>query len=224
LLGLHREMSMPPAAFEFCSPAPDFDRLPIALEQRFSRLGTTARLLLLVPALLSLIIPLALVAARAAETPATLSVLADKPLAAIELAFALALWTILFVVPIKGLIGQFACARSVRINAGCVAVTEHTLFGTRTWKADLLEYSGVAHHVRTSLSGTRRELILVHPVRRKSVLLHAADQISESMARDVAMLLGLKEISGNELYRIGAALRSRQSPSDRAPKLASQAA
>jgi hypothetical protein len=217
-------MSMPPAAFEFSSPAPDFDRLPIALEQRYSRLGATARLLLLVPALVSLIIPLALVAARVAEAPATLSVLADKPLAAIELAFALALWTILFVLPIKGLIGQFACARSVRIDVGGVAVIEHTLFGTRAWKAELQEYSGVAHHVRTSLSGTRRELILVHPVRHKSVLLHAADQISETMVRDAAMLLGHKEISGKELYRIGSALRSRQSAADGAPKLASQAA
>jgi hypothetical protein len=214
---------MPPAAFEFSSPAPDFDRLPIALEQRCSRLGATARLLLLVPALLSLVVPLVLVAARAAEVPATLSVLADKPLAAIELAFALALWTILFVLPIKGLIGRFACARSVRIDPGRVAVTEHTLFGTRAWEAELLEYCGVAHHVRTSLSGTRRELILVHPVRDKSVLLYAAEQISETMVRDVATLLGLKEISGSELYRIRLALRSRQLPADRAAKLASHA-
>jgi hypothetical protein len=214
---------MPPAAFEFSSPAPDFDCLPIVLEQRCSRLAATARLLLLVPALISLVVPLALVAARATEVPATLSVLADKPLAAIELAFALALWTILFVLPIKGLIGQFACARSVRIDARCVAVTEHTLFGTRAWTAELLEYRGVAHHVRTSLSGTRRELILVHPVRDKSVLLHAAEQISETMARDVATQLGLKEISGSELYRIRSALRSRQLPADGAAKLASHA-
>lgn len=59
----------------------------------------------------------------------------------------------------------------------------------------------VAHHVRTSLSGTRHELILVHPEQEKSILLCVAPRTSQSEVDCVAALIGHKPIPPGELYR-----------------------
>ncbi len=63
---------------------------------------------------------------------------------------------------------------------------------------------GVVHHVRASLSGTRHELILVHPQREKSVLLSLADKMPQSEVDRVAALLGQKVVPPSELYRFKA--------------------
>ena len=65
----------------------------------------------------------------------------------------------------------------------------------------LASFAGVAHHVRASLSGTRHELILVHPDREKSVLLSLAAKVAQAEVDRVAALLGHKEISPGVLYR-----------------------
>jgi hypothetical protein len=55
--------------------------------------------------------------------------------------------------------------------------------------------------VRASLSGARHELILVHPVWEKSILLSVAPRTSQNEVERVADLLGHKEIPPAELYR-----------------------
>jgi hypothetical protein len=82
-----------------------------------------------------------------------------------------------------------------------VTVTEGGYFHNWTWSAPLASYTGVAHHVRASLSGARHELILVHPVWEKSILLSVAPRTSQSEVERVASLLGHKEIPPAELYR-----------------------
>lgn len=61
--------------------------------------------------------------------------------------------------------------------------------------------SGVTHHVRASLAGSRHELILVNPEREKSILLSVAPRTSQAEAERVAALLGPRQISPSELYR-----------------------
>jgi hypothetical protein len=64
------------------------------------------------------------------------------------------------------------------------------------------------------LSGTRHELILVHPEREKSVLLSVAPRTSEGEVDRVATLLGHKVIPPSELYRFKALwLRMTPAPS-----------
>jgi hypothetical protein len=91
--------------------------------------------------------------------------------------------------------------RTVDIDERTVTVTEGSRFRTWTWSAPLSSYTGLAHHLRASLSGTRHELILVHPERDKCVLLSLADTMAQCEVDRVAALLGQKEIPSSELYR-----------------------
>jgi hypothetical protein len=60
--------------------------------------------------------------------------------------------------------------------------------------------------VRASLSGTRHELILVHPEREKSVLLSLAAKMAQTEVDRVATLVCHKEIPASALYRFGVQL------------------
>ena len=91
--------------------------------------------------------------------------------------------------------------RTVEIDERTVTVTEGGQFRTWTWSAPLGAFTGLAHHLRASLSGTRHELILVHPEREKSVLLCLADTLAQQEVERVATLLGHKEIPSSVLYR-----------------------
>jgi hypothetical protein len=103
--------------------------------------------------------------------------------------------------PTKRLVDRLATTRIVDIDDGVVTVTEGGYFRTWTWSAPLAAYAGVTDHVRASLSGTRHELILVHPEREKSVLLCVAARTSQSEVDRIAGLLGHKQIPPSELYR-----------------------
>ena len=98
----------------------------------------------------------------------------------------------------------FRRTRTVEIADGLVSVTEGGHFRSWAWAAPLASFTGVAHHVRASLSGTRHELILVHPTRAMSVLLSVAPRTTQSEVDRVATLLGHKEIPPSELYRFKA--------------------
>jgi hypothetical protein len=64
----------------------------------------------------------------------------------------------------------------------------------------LASYRGIAHVVRTSLSGTRHELVLVHPLRAHRILLCMADRISEAELAHAARILRLPVIAASDLY------------------------
>ena len=101
-------------------------------------------------------------------------------------------------------------------------VEEGSPFGSWTWSEPLSAYAGVAHHVRASLSGTRHELILVHPEREKSVLLSVAPRTTQAEVNRVINLLGSFEIPPSALYRFKAPwMRSRSRAS--APSLSDAA-
>jgi hypothetical protein len=152
---------------------------------------------LLPPAVATMLAPLGLLAASAVPT---LEVVADNPLVALQASAGIALWTALFVVPVRRLLRHWRCARSVRIEAGVVTVREQALLGYRTWQMPLPEFAGIAHLVRSSLSGVRHELYLVHPKRSKSLLIHCAESISPAAVARVGALLGLPIVPALRLY------------------------
>jgi len=118
----------------------------------------------------------------------------------VQILLAIGLCTVLFVLPLRRLLARAGATRVVEIAAGTVAVTDRGLFRARAWSAPLAGYRGVAHHVRTGLSGVRHELILVHAEPARHVLLAIAPRLSvETLAR-TASLLGLTVIQARELY------------------------
>ena len=189
---------MPQAVPEIVASDPPFDRLPVTIDQKSSRASALIMLLLLVPALLIVVVPVGLLAAFAAPA---LGIAADNPVAAAQVLIGIGIWTLLFVVPAKRIIQRFGSVRKIGIDARVVTVSDVGPFCARAWSAPLTEFSGIAHHVRATISGLHHELILVHGERGKSVLLHAADRISQATVERAATLLRLPEIPAQELYR-----------------------
>jgi hypothetical protein len=185
--------------------------MPIHLIQTCSQRATAA--------MLSFVIPVTIAGAFAAVailqallSPSARALIALHPVQTLEILFAVAFLIFLVALPAKRLIDRLASTRTVTICNGTVTVTEGGYFHNWTWSAPLASYTGVAHHVRASLSGARHELILVHPVREKSILLSVAPRTSQNEVERVADLLGHKQIPPAELYRFKG-LRPRIDPS-----------
>lgn len=203
-------------SFDKVVPAQPPDAFPIRLEQSTSGASVLLRLLLLVPALVALAVPLMLLAAHAVAEPKALAFLADHPLSSVQIALAAAIWSILFVWPLQRLVARAGRTRIVDILQGKVAVTEQGLLRTRAWSEPLASYRGLAHHVRTSLSGVRHEIILVHPDPARHVLLAVREGISAEAVARTAALLGLGQVHARELYAFE---RSQSTASLSAPHL-----
>jgi hypothetical protein len=200
---------MPPqAVLDIVACDHPFDRLPLTIEQKSSRASALIMLALLVPALLVGLVPTALLVAFASSSWV---VAADHPGAAAQVLVGIGLWTVLFVLPAKRIVQRFGIVRRIHIDTGSITVNERGLFGSRRWSAPLSEYTGITRHLRSTLSGLRHELILVHREPRKSLLLHSGGLTSQPTIEQATRLLGLPELQPRELYR-GRSFRSMRTP------------
>ena len=188
------------AIFDRVEPAV-LTKVPQRLIETCSRRAAIIMLVATVPIVLAIGTTSLVLLFKAAVTPAVRATVAEHPALALEALAGFAFWVYLLALPLKRLTYRLCISRTVEIDEGTVRVIERRPFRTQTWSAPLASFQGVAHHVRASLSGTRHELILVHPSRRKSVLLSIADAMPQSEIDRVATLLGHKEISPSSLYR-----------------------
>ncbi len=175
--------------------------LPLRLVETCSHRPAIAKLVLAVPAVVAVAVASLALLMEALFTPAARAVVAQHPVLALEILAAIAFWIYLLGLPIRRLLSRITMTRTVEIDEAGVTVTEGGYLYRRTWTAPISSYMGVTHHLRASLSGTRHELILVHPERRKSVLLSLAGTMAQEEVDRVATLLGQKEIPSSELYR-----------------------
>jgi hypothetical protein len=185
-----------------------YDRVepPVPSQLPFRVVGTCARRTAAVK--LCLALPLAFgagaalvtVALDAALAPGSWAIISQHPAIALEILAAVAFCTYLLALPIKRLLDQLGTERVAEIDHSRVEVTERGHFRTWKWSAPLDSFLGITHHVRASLSGSRHELILVHPDRKKSVLLSVGGMLSQNEMARVAAILGLDEIPARELY------------------------
>lgn len=191
---------MPFFAFDKVTPITGFAALPLRLEQSASRSHALARLSLLLPAGLAVSVPLALLGWHVAHEPNLIELLASRPVAAAQVAMGIALWMILFVLPALRAFHSLWSQRQVEIADGRVNVSEQGLFGSSTWSAPITSYRGIAHHVRSTLSGVRHEIVLVHPDAARCVTLQVAERVNEQTVQDITALLALPEVPARLLY------------------------
>ncbi len=191
---------MPRTVFEILAPTHFNTQLPIEIRQKTSLAAALTMVFLLVPALAAVLIPVGLLTAHASQKPAVIAVVWTNPLIAMQLFAGLVIWVVLFLLPMKSLLSRLGRRRTVRIDDERVHVTEQYLFTTKNWSRPLASYRGIAHDVRATLSGTRHELILVHNDKRRTLLLHAAEQIPQSAIDQAANLLKLPQLQARELY------------------------
>ncbi len=181
-------------------PAPT--ELPVRLVQTCAHRAAALWLVLGVPAVLGVALSSMTLVLEALFTPGARAVLALHPALGLEVLAAIAFWLYLLALPIRRLFHRVTATRTVAIDENTVTVTEGGYFRNKTWSAPLGSYSGLAHHLRASLSGTRHELILVHPEREKSVLVSVAGKMAQEDVDRVATVLGQKEIPSSELYQL----------------------
>ncbi len=191
---------MPQALFEITSPRAEFNRLPLIIRQKSSKSSTFLLVLMMLPVMIAVIIPFSLIGAQAANDPSLTAALWDQPISTLQIFVGLSLWAMIFLIPVKKLLSRLGRERIVRIQAGKVYVTDKHLFYRRKWILPLSSYRGLAHNVRTTHSGSRQELLLVHGDRRRSLLLHASDIVSQDLVEKAARLLSLRQIPSRELY------------------------
>lgn len=196
------------SAFVSETPSSAFESLPIRLQQSASRGSALSRLLLVLPAVLAVSVPLAAITIHAATDPASLALLAERPLATAQIATGLALWVGLFVFPAQRALARLWNRRQVEIADGMVRVEDRGIFGSRRWSMPLVAYLGLAHHIRASLSGLTHEIVLVHADPARTVTLHSADKVTQSTFDGAKVLLGLPEVPPRILYQSEQSRRS----------------
>ncbi len=186
--------------FDQIAPAADFGALPIKFVGTASRGPAITRLLLILPAMAVLFVPLSLVIANAASDGAPFDAISERPLSVVQIILGLVIWCGIFLFPIRDIVIRMGSRREVSIDQGNIEVADRTPFGQSSWSAPVASYAGIAHHVRTSLSGVRHELILVHPDAAKNVLIAVADRIPQTTLDRAKALLGLPEVPARALY------------------------
>jgi hypothetical protein len=150
---------------------------------------------------LSLIGGIFLVTTEALSKPDAVNLALAQPLATLQIVAGLMLITALVLVPVRRLVARVGRGASVEIDRGIVRMAESGLFSSRTFDEPLDAYYGVAHRVRTTLSGLRHEIVLVHPDARRDVVI--ALDLMEPPVTPALMVarLGLPEVAPADLAR-----------------------
>ncbi len=192
--------------------------LPISLKQTSASSSPILLMMVLAPLSLALLVPFALVAQHLAEDAATRAVLAERPQAALYLLLGLGFCAMLFGWPLVRIVKSLGRSRTIDIDAGTVSVTERAFGRTQRWSEPLTQFAGVSHQVRSSLSGVRHELTLVHADPSRAVLLAVAQRISQDQVDRVARALNVAEIPSREAAKL-TFLRGLPAPAGLQPRL-----
>lgn len=175
-------------------PSPSY----VVLEQGAEGAGRFVLLAVLCPILLALMVPFWLVLSHMISDPAARAVVVDRPLMGVQLGLGLIVLVWIFGWPLAYLTRGVLRRRLIRIENGLVSAKETGLFGGSGWTEPLAAYVGLTRRVRTSLSGVRQELVLVHERPSRSVILQSSPQISQDTADSMARLFALAEIPSRE--------------------------
>jgi hypothetical protein len=157
--------------------------------------------LLIVPFAGLALAPFALLAAHAVEDGTAREAMVAHPLATFQLGLGFVVLATLLSIALARALSSIGRKRRIEIAAGHVAVTDKTLLRQRRWECPLAEFIGLAHHVRSTLSGARHELILVHPDRNRSLLVGIAPRLTRAEVAGAAAALGVAEVAPSVLYR-----------------------
>lgn len=142
-----------------------------------------------------------LVTTEALSKPDAVSLAFAEPVATLQIVVGLLLMAGLLLVPARRLVARAGSGGTVQIDSGFVHVAERGLLSSRNFHEPLDAYRGTAHRVRTTISGVRHELVLVHPDARRDVVI-ALERLGPALTpAGMIALLGLPEIAPGEIAR-----------------------
>jgi hypothetical protein len=149
-----------------------------------------------------IVVPQVVLAVYALAVPEARALVAAHPAAAVQLAIALGFWVLLVCWPLRHMLIRARHTRTIVIDQRRVTVTDKTLFGSSGWTARIADYRGIAHHVRTSLSGLSHELVLVHEDSANTLVLLAKEKMTEAEIEHWARELGIAITDAGGVYRL----------------------
>ena len=188
------------SAVDVCRLQSPEQSLPIILEQK-AELGRIVAAALFSLPLAALSVSLASVAAAAVVTePAPLALLVDKPAGVAGLLAAIGLTGALIVHPMRAALARIGRRQTIEITASRVTVVATSPIGSHSWSEPLSAYAGLAHHIRSSLSGIRHEIVLVHPDPARTVLVAAMPRLLQSDLDHLASMLSLPIVPASTIY------------------------
>lgn len=174
----------------------------ISLRIERPKAGWTAVLSLVTA--LAMVLPLFgglfLATSQALSEPDAMAMAREHPVETLQIAVGLLLMAGLLLVPIRRLVARIGRAGLVEIENGVVRVNESRLLSKRSFSEPLDAYLGVAHRIRTTLSGIQHDLILVHPDVRRDVVM-VLDGSEPGGAGRMMARLGLPEIPVADIAR-----------------------
>ncbi len=129
-----------------------------------------------------------------------LALLAERPLASVQIAAGVALCTGLLAVPAVRALSRLLVRREVRFDDDAVQILRHTPLGISALSVPVKDYRGIAHHIRASLSGLVHEVVLVHPDAAMSVTLVSAPHVTQAALDEYKSLFNLPEIPARAIY------------------------
>jgi hypothetical protein len=188
------------ARMKIDTPTDSCPLLPLVLEQQVSRGSLVSAGLFIALAAATLLAPFSLLAASAAEEPAQFMATMSQPAVALQLTLALIVALAFVALPLRRLVRRAQQPRRIEVSSQGVSALD-AVRGRTVWHEPLSAYRGIAHHIRTSLSGAQHEIVLVHPERSKSVVLQAADRINQAQVDAMAALLAVAEVPARTLYQ-----------------------
>ncbi len=194
----------PPAA-----PADAFS-LPYRLEQSCSRLTAITQLVLLAPIVGATTLIAGSFAVAAAD-PGVRALATAHPVGGLLGTLGLICLIMLVAWPAGSRLAAIGRTRSVDIRDGDVRVSERGLLANRSFREPLSRYTGLAHVIRTRVSGAHHELVLVHPERNRCVVIAQADLFAKAEIEAACRALGVAEVPARTLYE-----RNRTEPRPRA--------
>lgn len=169
--------------------------------QKACGVSAIAQAAVLLPLIVAVVVPSTMLAAEAVANPAIWDRLSTSPVNALGALVGVGIWLAMFGIPSWRAMQRLGWILDIEIKDRTVAVRERSLLGTRSWHCPLEQFEGISHHVRTSLSGTRHELVLIHPERERSLLVHMAETISKNETDAFAQRFGLATLSPGLLFQ-----------------------
>jgi len=189
--------------------ATDFPQsFPVRLEQRTSPVSAVFFLTVLVPALASVLVTVGIFGFLVFTDITVRAAVVERSLSALWIAMGLGLWVMLWGIPAWTYVTRLGSRRSIEIGDGMVWVHDRTLWRKVRWSCALVRFEGLAHNIRTTHSGMRHELVLVHKDRAKSVLIHMAPSITDADMDRATAMLGHSKVSARALYGVRASVRA----------------
>lgn len=173
---------------------------PIIIDRRSSATSVAVAASFIVLAALILLTPFSLLAAGAAHDPTSFLNAVQQPAVAVQLGLALIVALTFVSMPLRKLVNRSRLPARIVVTADAVLASTGA-DGASIWCEPLAAYHGVAHHIRTSLSGTEHEIVLVHAEPSKSVVLKSADRIAQPQLDAVSVLLGVPQVPARTLYQ-----------------------